>query len=284
MSRLLSGVAGTFLKAGVALGAGAIVFNNCFYTVEPGYRAVIFDRTKGITDQCTKPGLHAIVPVIQWPIIMDVRTQPRSISTVTGTKDLQRVNLSLRVLFHPNAEKLPEVFQKLGQDFAERVLPSISNEVLKAVVARYNADQLLTMRDQVSREIRERMTQRCKSFNLVLDDVSITHLNFSKDFSTAIENKQVAEQIAERAKFEVAKAEQEKLALIIRSEGDAEAAKLVSTALQKHGKGLLELRRIESAQKVAGNMARNTGVTYLPGSQGMLLNMNADGPAAAVRR
>jgi len=276
MSKLLSGIAGTALKAGAVLGGGALLFSNAVYTVEPGHRAVVFDRTKGITDTCTKPGMHFVIPGLQWPIMMDVRTQPRSISTVTGTKDLQRVNLSLRVLFHPNAEKLPEVYRRLGQDFAERILPSVSNEVLKAVVARYNADQLLTLRDQVSREIKEGMIQRCKSFNLVLDDVSITHLNFSKDFASAIEAKQVAEQMAERAKFVVAKAEQEKLALITRSEGDAQAAKLVSTALQTHGKGLIELRRIESAQEIATNMARSRGVTYLPHSQGILMNMDAN--------
>jgi len=281
MSKVLGGVAGTFIKAGAVLGGGAFIFSNALYTVQPGHRAVIFDRTKGVTDTCTRPGLHFLVPVVQWPIIMDVRTQPRSISTVTGTKDLQRVNLSLRVLFHPDPDQLPKVFQRLGQDFAERVLPSISNEVLKAVVARYNADQLLTMRDQVSREIKDGMTQRCSSFNLILDDVSITHLNFSKDFASAIEAKQVAEQMAERAKFVVAKAEQEKLALITRSEGDAEAAKLVSAALSANGKGLIELRRIESAQEIAGNMARSRGVTYLPNSQGMLLNMPAGGASSS---
>src|SRR6185437_13010594 len=103
--------------------------------------------------------------------------------------------------------------------------------------------------------------------NIRVDDVSITHLNFSKDFSKAIEDKQVAEQNAERAKFIVAKAEQEKEALIIRSEGDSEAAKLVSDALTKSGKGLIELRRIETAVEVANTLANHPGVVYLPNSQ-----------------
>lgn len=80
----------------------------------------------------------------------------------------------------------------------------------------------------------------------------------------AIEDKQVAEQNAERAKFVVAKAEQEKEALIIRSEGDSEAARLVSDALQKNGKGLIELRRIETAVQIAESLAGNSHVTYLP--------------------
>jgi prohibitin 1 len=161
------------------------------------------------------------------------------------------------VLSRPNTPSLPDLYRKLGEDYQERILPSVGNEVLKAVVARYNADQLLTMRDKVSKEIRETMTKRCTAFNLIVDDVSITHLNFSSDFARAIEAKQVAEQNAERAKFVVAKAEQEKLALIVRSHGDAEAASMVSEALSKHGQGLIELRRIECAQQVPTRLLFN---------------------------
>ena len=96
--------------------------------------------------------------------------------------------------------------------------------------------------------------------------------------SLASPRAQVAEQNAERAKFVVAKAEQEKEALIIRSEGDSEAARLVSEALQKSGKGLIELRRIETAVQIADSLAQNSQVTYLPsqkqgGSGGVLLGL-----------
>jgi prohibitin 1 len=208
---------------------------------------------------------------------MDVRTTPRTIKTVTGTKDLQKVNLSLRVLSRPSVPELAKIYKDIGPDYAERVLPSVGNEVLKAVVARYNADQLLTKRDKISLEIREALTKRCQTFNIEVDDVSITDLNFSRDFSRAIEDKQVAEQNAERAKFMVAKAEQEKQAVIIRSKGDAEAAELVSKALATAGTGLIELRRIDAAQSVAQTLARSrANITYLPRGGNMLLNLNTD--------
>jgi len=259
------------LGFGVAVVGGVV--NSALYNVDAGHRAVIFDRFAGIRKDVTGEGTHFFIPWVQKPIIFDIKTRPRNVPVTTGSKDLQTVNITLRLLFRPKSEELPRIYTTLGMDYEDRVLPSITNEVLKAVVARYDAGELITQREKISRNVCEDLTARSAQFGLILDDISITHLTFGKEFTQAVELKQVAQQEAERAKFLVDKAEQEKKAAIISADGDATAATLLAKAFGEAGEGLVELRRIETAEDIAFRLAKNRGVTYLPSNQNTLLSL-----------
>ncbi|GMH24859.1 hypothetical protein Nepgr_026702 [Nepenthes gracilis] len=261
-------------RAAFGLGLGATVLNASLYNVDGGERAVLFDRFRGVLDETVGEGTHFLIPWLQKPFIFDIRTRPHTFSSVSGTKDLQMVNLTLRVLSRPDVVRLPYIFQHLGLEYDEKVLPSIGNEVLKAVVAQFNADQLLTERPRVSALVRESLVRRAKDFNILLDDVAITHLSYGAEFSKAVEQKQVAQQEAERSKFVVMKAEQERRAAIIRAEGESEAAKLISEATAAAGMGLIELRKIEASKENAATMSRNSNIAYLPGGNQMLIGLN----------
>jgi prohibitin 2 len=251
------------------------------FTINPGHAGVIYNRfglagTSGIQQNVIKEGLNFVVPWFQRPIVYDVRTRPKLINSTSGSKDLQMVEISLRVLYKPDVNHLPFVYRRLGKDFDERVLPSIVNEVTKAVVARFNASELLTKREEVSTMILNMLTRRAADFHILLDDVSITHLAFSKDYTAAVEAKQVAQQDAERAKYIVDRALQEKRSIVIKAQGEARAAELVGKAIQKNP-AFIQLRRIEAAKEVASTVSQSNNKVYL-NSDNLLLNHLGEPP------
>ncbi|KFX87673.1 hypothetical protein O988_05527 [Pseudogymnoascus sp. VKM F-3808] len=258
----------TLYKLAIPLAVGVSFAQASIYDVKGGSRAVIFDRLAGVKEQVAGEGTHFLIPWLQKAILYDVRTKPRNISTTTGSKDLQMVSLTLRVLSRPDVKQLPKIYQNLGQDYDERVLPSIGNEVLKSIVAQFDAAELITQREAVSNRIRSDLLKRAQEFNIALEDVSITHMTFGKEFTRAVEQKQIAQQDAERARFIVEKAEQERQANVIRAEGEAESADTISRAVAKAGDGLIMIRRIEASREIAQTLAGNPNVTYLPGGGG----------------
>jgi len=264
------------LGAGVKLlaaGAAALYgLQQSVYTVDGGHRSILFNRIGGIQNDIFVEGIHFKLPWFQYPIIYDIRSRPRKISSPTGSKDLQMVNISLRVLSRPDAGMIPTIHKELGQDFDEKVLPSICNEVLKGVVAKFNASQLITQRQQVSLLIRKQLTDRARDFNIILDDVAITELSFGKEYAAAVESKQVAQQEAQRAAFYVDKAKQERQQKIVQAEGEAAAATMLGEAISKNP-GYLKLRKLRASHNISRTIAQSQNRVYLNAGT-LMLNIN----------
>merc|ERR1719469_1799882 len=247
---------------------------NSVFTVPAGHRSVMFNRLIGMKDTEYGEGLNFNIPWFENPVIYDIRTRPCNLQTLTGSQDLQMVTIGVRLLHKPDPSRLVWIYQRLGMNYDERVLPSLMNECAKAVVARYNANELLTKREQVSADIRRDLLNRAAKFNILLEDVAITHLSFSPEYARAVEAKQVAQQDAERAKYIVIGAQQEKQTIITKARGEAESATLIGTAVKKNP-GFMKLRRIDAAKEIATTVSKSGNKIYL-NADSLLLNLLGD--------
>jgi prohibitin 1 len=246
----------------------------CF-VVNPGERVIIFDVINGgIKERAYDKGIHFMIPFMQRLIRYDTRISPYDYSTFTGTKDLQRVHIKIKIFFRPDPDFIQTIHLDLNKDYASKVLPSVGNEVLKAVIAQYDADELLKQREKISSEIKEALTNRANEYHIVLEDVSIYELKFQPEFMASIERKQVAQQEAEAYKYVVMLREEEMKANIIEAEGKSIAAQMVSDAVAQYGEGMVTLRKIEASKEIVSNLSSSQNVGFLPAKGNILYNLN----------
>jgi len=150
------------------------------YFVGKGKKAVVFDKFQGVKPEVYGEGVHALIPFVQQPVYFDIRAASKTINCKTGTNDLQIVEFQLKLVYRPDKEFLPSIYSNLGRNYDEQVLPSIGKETLKSIAAQYTAEQLSTQKEQVSKEILQKLTQRASEFHIILEDAAISKLDLVK--------------------------------------------------------------------------------------------------------
>lgn len=191
-------------------------------------------------------GLHFRVPIMQRVIPMDVKVQKVVTDATAASSDLQEVSSSVALNYHIIPDKANIVYQTIGIHFKERIIDPAIQEVMKAVTAKYTAEQLITERPAVSEAMRVALAERLIVHNIAVDAFSIVSFSFSKAFTEAIEAKQTAEQLALKAKRDLERVKIEAEQKVTAAKAEAEALRLQRANISPE---LIELRKVEANLK-----------------------------------
>jgi len=237
---------------------------NPFVTVGAGQRAVIFSLQGGTKNRQLGEGIHFIVPFVERAIFYDVRTQTYTMSTTSWegelrgddsltalTSDGQIVKIDISVRFHPDAENIYRLHQKIGQDYANKIIRPNTRSQVRVVIARFPVnDVYAARREQIEQEISASLRKSLAQNDIVLDEVLLRDVQFSPAFAAAIEQKQIAQQNAQRMQYVLQKAEKEKQQKILEAQGDARSIQLRGRAIAQNTRVV----QYEYARKIAPNV------------------------------
>lgn len=229
--------------AGIAI--FVLIFFRPWVQVGAGQRGVVLDFG-AVQKEVMPEGLHLLIPVMQKVAIMDVRMQKVEMDAAAASADLQDISTRVALNYHVVPDKANVVYQNIGVHFGERIIDPAIQEVVKAVTAKYTAEELITKRAIVGEAMRQALAERLIANNIAVDAFSIMTFSFSKVFTEAIESKQTAEQLALKAKRDLDRIKIEAEQKITAARAEAESLRLQRANISPD---LIELRKIEANMK-----------------------------------
>ncbi len=239
---------GKYILVGLIIVFVLIFMFKIYIVVDPGEKAVIFNKATGNLRVTPNEGFYFLVPLIEEPTIYDMkaRTYTMSIATLEGeikgddslqalTADGQTVLLDISVRYHPDGDNLIKLHRRLGVDYVNKVLRPEVRSIVRMVVSEYPVlDVYSGKRMLIQAEIENRLRESFKKNFFICEEMLLRNVQFSPDFQQAIENKQIAQQEAQRMKYVLEKQELEKTRKIIEATGEAEALRLKGKALAEN--------------------------------------------------
>ncbi|HSG04937.1 MAG TPA: prohibitin family protein, partial [Nitrospiria bacterium] len=201
-----------------------------------------FSKFGGVKERILDEGLRFKIPFVEDIIPVDVRVQKSQTDAAAASKDLQTVSSTIAMNFHVDPDKANVVYQEIGLFFKDRVIDPAVQESVKAVVALFTAEELITRRPEVRDQIKGVLTGRLLDFNIIVDEFNIVDFAFSRGFNEAIEAKQTAEQSALKAKRDLDRIKIEAEQMITRAKAEAESQRIQRETISPI---ILELRAIE---------------------------------------
>ena len=205
-----------------------IIFLFIFFGVKivPSGHTGVVVKMGAVQDQVLSEGPHLKTPFVTKIVKIDNRVIRTDVDGESASKDLQTVSSTVSINYSVDKEKSAYIYKNVGKDFENVVLRPAVQETVKAVVANYTAEELITERQSVSSSMKEILENRIKSYGLSVQEVNIINFNFSTEFNAAIEAKQTAQQNALKAEQDLARIKVEAQQEVEKAKAEAEANKL----------------------------------------------------------
>lgn len=227
--------------------------------VGPGERGIRVSMGSTSSD-VKQSGAYLWIPVLYGMANIDIQVQKSEVEASAASKDMQEINTHVAVNWSIDETKVVELYKSVGDesDIYQRIISPAVNEVMKSAVSQKTAEEVLTKRLDMKKDIDSLLASRLGNYGIKLLDVSIVNLTFSKEFSDAIERKQIAEQEAKQAEYLAQKATQEAKANVEMAKGQAESQRLLKSTITQ------ELLQKMAIEKWNGQYPQVMGTGTLP--------------------
>ncbi|WP_299489751.1 prohibitin family protein [Acaryochloris sp. IP29b_bin.137] len=256
----------------VLLGLNSVVIIN------PGQAGVLSILGKA-RDGALLEGIHIKAPFISRVDIYDLTVQKFEVPAQSSTKDLQDLTARFAINFRLDATEVVEVRRKQGslQNIVSKIIAPQTQESFKIAASRRTVEEAITEREVLKSDFDEALSKRLEKYGIIVLDTSVVDLDFSPEFAQAVEEKQIAEQRAQRAVYIAREAEQEALAEVNRAKGKAEAQRLLAETLKDQGGKLVLQKEAIEAWRQGGSQMPRVLISGKDGGQvPFLFNVNAD--------
>ncbi|KKK92710.1 hypothetical protein LCGC14_2700200, partial [marine sediment metagenome] len=235
---------GRLLKLSFAGFAILILLMMSVYSVPAGHRGVVLTFGK-VAEEVSDEGLHFKIPIMQRVKKIEVRIQKIEADADSASRDLQDVKTTVALNYHVIPDEANTLFQEIGLSYRERIINPMIQESVKAVTAKFTAEELVTRRTEVRSGIQEFLRARLLESNIIVDDLNIVNFQFSAEFDKAIEAKVTAEQLKLKAETDLERIKIEAEQTIASAQAEATSLQLQKAAITPD---LIELRKIEVEQ------------------------------------
>lgn len=248
-----------------------ITFFNSFKTIPTGFVGVK-TRFGQVQDTMLNEGLNLKIPFIEKIVLMDCRTQKTEYTMEASSKDLQKIsNFKIAINYNITNDTANKLYRSVGVDYKTIIVEPAIQEAMKATIANYTAEELITKRNEVSEFALNKLSPKLQENGITLTSLNILDLSFSEEFDKAVENKQIVEQQTQQAQYELEKARVENQKKIENAQADAEVMAAQNAQITDN---YLRLKEIENQKAMIDKWSGNLPNTLLSDDISSIFNVN----------